>query len=83
MALTSLRLNLVALLDHCHVDGDNPEDCILNKIRIKLSYADRKIWVEKLSEEEVERFIKMHTTCHSEKIRELNSLSDKLFENDA
>ncbi len=79
MVLSSKRQQVLELLEHCPVYGDNPDDCVLHKIRNKLSYSEKKTWVENLTEGEVDYYQYFHSRCRPKREKEIDDLSNNLF----
>lgn len=62
-----LEQRAVELSKHCPADLSNPSDCPLCGLR-PLSARARRIWIQKLTDKELEYMATYHGTCYAEKI---------------
>ena len=62
-----LRASLIPLAEACPVDGCNPEDCPLYKVR-KMAQSMRLKWFRALTEDDLVFLATYHHVCFSHKL---------------
>jgi len=63
-----LERQAVHLSKHCPIDHLNPGNCPLYDLR-PLDVRKRRLWIHRLTLEDLEYLVRYHTSCAAEKIR--------------